>query len=555
MRFGEVPTGQAIGSMLAHSTKLAGRSLPKGHLITALDVADLLEAQVASLIVGTLEGGDLLENLAARILAEAIGTSSVRVTPATTGRVNFYARESGVFWPNPQAVNLFNSVDPSITLATLSEGVSVNDGEMIATIKIIPLAVPSAIISSTINAVGPQPVLEIRPYARHDVFLISTELPTLKRSVIEKTARILASRLELSRSLLVRELPSEHRPELVAQRLQEALLADGIRPRIIVIFGASAVTDERDVIPQAIRLAGGQVIRVGMPVDPGNLLVLGELNGVPVIGAPGCARSPKENGFDWVLRRLLTGESPYEIDIGGMGVGGLLKEISARPSPRQAQDQHQEPITVAAVLLAAGTSSRMGGGNKHKLLAEFDGIPLVVRTASAALASRAAGVIAVTGHGRDDIETALAKLPLHLCHNPAYRSGISGSLACGVSEAIERKADGVLVLLADMPNVSSSDINALIDAFVTAKGLSVVRATGTGKRGNPVIIPRKLYSEILALQGDVGAKHVVESPGLDVIDVDIGLSAHLDVDTPEALMAAGGTFESRTLRSDVRHSN
>ncbi|MFS2150721.1 NTP transferase domain-containing protein [Rhizobium sp. Rhizsp42] len=311
---------------------------------------------------------------------------------------------------------------------------------------------------------------------------------------------------------------------------------------MIVAFGASAVTDERDVIPEAIRLAGGRVIRVGMPVDPGNLLVLGEVEGVPIIGAPGCARSPTENGFDWVLNRVLTGERPDSIHIAGMGVGGLLKEIPTRPSPRQQVHFAKPSISVAAVLLAAGTSSRMGDVGKHKLLATFDGVPLVRRSALAALHSNVARLHVVTGCRSDEIERALEGLELELVHNPLFADGISSSLGCGIARAIDEDPDGVLVLLADMPNVTSSDICLLIRSFNDAGGSAVVRASAQGKRGNPVIIPRSLFSEVLALQGDVGARHVIENTGHDIVDVEIGAAALLDVDTPEALANAGGAF-------------
>ncbi|MBY3418345.1 NTP transferase domain-containing protein [Rhizobium laguerreae] len=546
MKFGEVATSQAIGCILAHSTKVAARALPKGQVLGVGEIEELLNAGIRSLTVASLDDGDVPENYAADALAAAIGSSQVRISPATTGRVNFYAEENGIFWPDKEAVDLFNSVDPAITLATLAEGGSVKRGEMVATIKIIPLAVSNRAIGTAVSSLFGRAVLTVDPYLRHDVVLISTQLPTLKQSVIDKTTRNLVRRLESSHSTLVSEFRSDHRADAVAEQIRDALRVSRSRPQVIVIFGASAVTDERDVIPEAIRLAGGRVLRVGMPVDPGNLLVIGDLAGVPVIGAPGCARSSKENGFDWILRRLLTGERPEAIDITRMGVGGLLKEIPTRPSPRQGRDQRSKPISVAAVLLAAGTSSRMGDGIKHKLLARFDGIPLVRRTASSVLNSRVTTVVAVTGHRNVEIENALEGLCVRLCHNSSYLSGIASSLACGISEAAKDNADGVLVALADMPNVSPSDINALIDAFIDAEGLSVVRAATHGKRGNPVIIPRSLFADVLALQGDVGAKHVIQNSGLNIVDVQIGKAAHIDVDTPEALMAAGGAFEDST---------
>ena len=94
------------------------------------------------------------------------------------------------------------------------------------------------------------------------------------------------------------------------------------------------------MIPAAIVACGGEIDHFGMPVDPGNLMLMGRIGAVPVLGLPGCARSPKVNGFDWVLRRLLAGLPVDAADIMRMGVGGLLAEIpepaaAARPGDRR----------------------------------------------------------------------------------------------------------------------------------------------------------------------------------------------------------------------------
>ena len=130
-----------------------------------------------------------------------------------------------------------------------------------------------------------------------------------------------------------------------------------------------------------------------------------------MLGAPGCARSPKENGFDWILMRLLAGLPVTRADITGLGVGGLLMEIVTRPQPR-AVPVPETGRRIAGLVLAAGRSTRMGGPNK--LLAEIDGKPLVRIAAEQALASRASPVIVVTGHQRERVERALAGLPVHL---------------------------------------------------------------------------------------------------------------------------------------------
>ncbi|NKK77063.1 NTP transferase domain-containing protein [Rhizobium leguminosarum] len=200
--------------------------------------------------------------------------------------------------------------------------------------------------------------------------------------------------------------------------------------------------------------------------------------------------------------------------------------------------------SVAIVILAAGKASRMGEGGKHKLLAEFDGVPLVRRAALTALAADAASVIVVTGHRRSEIEAALDGLDLTFIDNPDYASGMASSLITGFSSRDADSADGILVMLADMPGISTTHLNALISAFRNAGGEAVVRAVSRGKPGNPVILPHSLSQAVLRLEGDDGARAIIATSGLPVLDVDVGDAALLDVDTPEEVLAAGGAMKN-----------
>ncbi|MBY3091862.1 NTP transferase domain-containing protein (plasmid) [Rhizobium laguerreae] len=198
--------------------------------------------------------------------------------------------------------------------------------------------------------------------------------------------------------------------------------------------------------------------------------------------------------------------------------------------------------SVAIVILAAGKASRMGEGGKHKLMAEFDGVPLVRRSALTALAADAASVIVVTGHRRSEIEAALDGLDLTFIDNPDHTSGMASSLIAGFSSRDADSADGILIMLADMPAISTAHLDALISAFRNAGGEAVVRAVSRGKPGNPVILPRSLNQAVLRLEGDVGARDIIATSGLPVLDVDVGDAALLDVDTPDEVLAAGGAM-------------
>ena len=543
MKFGSFSIDDAAGVILAHAVKHAGGNLPKGHRIDAGDIDRLHGAGIEHVIAARMEPGDVGEDEAAGRLAQAVAPDHLRFSEASTGRVNVYSTVDGLFVASRSAVDRLNGIDPAITLACLNDHVPVRKGDMVATFKIIPLAVSGAKLDIACEVLRATTTFEVKPFAGRSVSLIATELPSLKPAVMDKTARVLTRRLIASGSRLVRETRVAHRVAPVAEALRHVAAEPDEAPKLLILFGASAVIDNADVIPEAIRQAGGEVVQVGMPVDPGNLLVLGHLGDIPVIGAPGCARSPKENGFDWVLDRILAGEQPSAIDISGMGVGGLLMEIQARPRLREAEAQSAPAGNVVTVLLAAGKASRMGEGGPHKLLAEFDGVPLIRRAVTTAIGSRASPVIVVTGHRKDDIEAALSGLNAITLYNPDYAFGMASSLTTGFSAEQARDADGILVMLADMPGISSGDLDALVAAFQRSNSQSIIRAVSHGKRGNPVIIPKSLYDEVLRLEGDVGARHIIETSGVPVVDIDIGDAAHLDVDTPEAVIAAGGVLK------------
>ncbi|MBB3975033.1 molybdenum cofactor cytidylyltransferase [Rhizobium azooxidifex] len=542
MIFGEMSAGAAAGAILAHGVRRDGVSFSKGHRLSEGDCRQLQEAGVENVIAVRLESGDLDEDAAAARLAAAIGPDHLTFTTPATGRVNIHAAVDGLLSADRAVIDRFNRIDPAITIATLADHATVRPGDMVATIKIIPLAVAEDAVERAALELASVGALLVKPFAARRVGLIATVLPSLKPSVMDKTRLLLEHRLSPSGSTLSGEVRVAHETAALAQALGPASRDN----ELVIVFGASAVSDTGDVIPAAIRMAGGRVEQVGLPVDPGNLLVLGHIGETPVIGAPGCARSPKENGFDWVLARILAGETPGRAELTGMGVGGLLAEIPTRPRPRELKGERRggndAAQNVAVVVLAAGQARRMGVGGRHKLLAEFDAVPLVRRSVSAAIAAAPSRVVLVTGHRAQEIEAAVVGLPAAVVRNPLYGEGMSTSLNAGL-DAAGTDCDGVLVHLADMPGVSAADLRRLMEAFAAAGGNAIVRAVSAGKRGNPVILPRATFPAVRALSGDVGARQIIETSGLDIIDVEIGPAAHLDVDTPEAIADAGGVLK------------
>ncbi len=336
MKFGSVPVPEAVGAIVAHSVRTADLVVKKGTRLDASQAERLAAAGISEIVVARLDPDDLHEDDAAARLAGAVAGDGVRVDRAVTGRANLFAECAGLLVVDAAAVDLFNTVDEAVTVATLPAWKPVEPGEMIGTVKIIPFAVPERIVKAAEAAVGGRPAIRVAAFVPLRVAVVSTLLPGLKPSVVKKTLDVLAERLALAGGSIVEDRRVPHD----AEALKAAVEVVAPAADLVIVFGASAITDRRDVIPAALEAAGGRIEHFGMPVDPGNLLLFGTLEGKPFLGAPGCARSPKENGFDWVLQRLMARVPVTKADITRMGVGGLLMEIVQRGRLRDAPEEH-----------------------------------------------------------------------------------------------------------------------------------------------------------------------------------------------------------------------
>jgi molybdenum cofactor cytidylyltransferase len=531
MKFGPASPADAVGGVTVHTLRQGSLVLKKGTTIGPAEVEALKTAGVKEVVVVRLEDGDISEDLAAGGIARAIAGDGVDVERAFTGRSNLFATRAGVLVVDRAAVDNINRVDEAITFATLPAFKAVVSGEMIATVKIVPFGIEADLCEMAVTA-AKTGRMSVAPYTIKRVGIVSTLLPGLAPKVIEKTLRVTADRLTPAGAAIIAERRVPHDEAALAASIEELL---GLGAELVIVFGASAIADRRDVIPAALEAVGGKIEHFGMPVDPGNLLLIGNAGGVPVLGAPGCARSPVENGFDWVLTRLLAGLKVTRADLTGMGVGGLLMEIVTRPQPRKPVET-EGSRNVTAVILAAGRSTRMGGPNK--LLAELAGKPLVRTVTEQALASGASGVIVVTGHQAAEVEKALAGLKVKFVRNPDFAAGLASSVKTGIA-AVPANADGAVVCLGDMPLIDSRLIDRLIEAFAPDRGDLIAVPVSDGRRGNPVLWSRRFFTELMTLDGDIGARHLIARHAEAVAEVPVeGHGAFLDIDTPEALTAA-----------------
>ncbi|MDX1580854.1 MAG: molybdopterin-binding/glycosyltransferase family 2 protein, partial [Alphaproteobacteria bacterium] len=486
MIYDDMPLEDAEGAQLAHSQRAGGRKLKKGHRLSASDIEELKAIGVQTVMAFRLEDGDIAEDEAADRICEACLAEHLSKSAAFTGRANLYAEADGVLAYDRSALDALNRIHEAVTIAALEPYAPVVSGQMIATIKIIPFAVPARVLEQVMATLAESGLFDLHPYRPQQVGLIETIMPgaEVNDKAAQKLISITSERLAGIGSQLAR---ADHAPHATADLAAaiEAQLKAGCD--MVLIASASATTDRRDVVPSAIVQSGGKIDHFGMPVDPGNLILIGHTGPAPVVGLPGCARSPKINGIDWVLQRLGAGLPCGGNEIMRMGAGGLLKDVGSRPMPRDeaasAKPAAAMAPRIAAIIMAAGTSSRMG---ENKLLLKLEGEALIHRVAQAAQASKAEPVIVVTGRDAEEIKAELSECAVSFTHNPDFADGMAGSLRTGLS-AVPDSCDGAVVLLGDMPFVTAAHVDKLIAAFDEDEGRSIILPTHEGQWGNPIL--------------------------------------------------------------------
>jgi molybdenum cofactor cytidylyltransferase len=539
MKFGPVPLDEARGAIMAHSQRVGERMIRKGSVLDEGALLALREAGRDEVIVARLEPGDVPEDIAADRLAEPLISPLLARTRAATGRVNLTAETPGLLRVNAAMIDRLNTIDEAITLGTLPDYAVVAPRDLVATVKIIPFAVRGnvlAVAEALVRQAGSP--LTLHPFRNLKIGLVVTELPGLKDSVTEKTIAATEERVTRLTGTLMPPLHAPHE-EIPIGKALETLIEQGAE--LLLVVGASAVVDKRDVGPMGIVRAGGEILHFGMPVDPGNLICLGRIGRRPALVLPGCARSPKLNGIDFVLSRLFADLPVGPGEIMKMGVGGLLKEIDIRPLPREkapatprvgAAPRSAPPI--AAVILAAGRSRRMAPHNKL-LVADRTGKPMIARVVDNVLSSNARPVLVVTGHQAEQVQNALGGRPVRYVHADDYAEGLSASLKAGIA-AVPEECAAAVVCLGDMPLVTGRMIDRLLSVYDPDEGRLIVLPTYRGKQGNPMLWDREFFPEIMGVSGDSGARFLVGQHIEAVAEVEMAEDAVLrDFDTTESL--------------------
>ena len=352
-----------------------------------------------------------------------------------------------------------------------------------------------------------------------------------KKSMFKATSTVTRNRLEALDCSLNEEKLLCHNYEVLCSEIRSSI-GSGID--ILLISGASAITDRSDYIPKAILSEGGEIIQYGLAVDPGNLLLVGKIGKTTIIGMPGCARSPKLNGFDWVLQLLMANIPVVKEELAEMGAGGFLMEIASRPLPRAlAKSVNKRQKKTMGVILAAGNSTRMGKDNK--LLKSVDGTPLIRNIVIEMLKSDLDSCSIVLGYQSDQVADVIKDPKINLILNPLWKEGQASSLKAALNSLTSSFSD-LLIMLGDLPGIKSGHVNRIIDEHLSSENRrsKITIPSFKGEKGNPVIWGRSFFHDLSKLEGDVGGRVLFSQhpAAINLIEMD-DPSVVTDADTPE----------------------
>ena len=434
-----------------------------------------------------------------------------------------------------------NKVNEAISISTLPNFTSVQKGQLIATSKIIPFFLSSKCLTQAQQEFTNKPSLSIKPFVRNNLTIIFTKSQISKKSLYEKSKISTIARLKnlgLFAEKII-EIPHSYISlESELKRVCEKIKQDDtFDTSCILIFSAIATTDRQDIVPQSIVRSGGSILRFGLPVDPGNLTVIAELNKTPILGLPGCARSSKQNGFDWILERTLANIEITDSDIAKMGIGGLLKEMPNRPEPREPKERKKDKKkkNIALILLAAGNSKRMG--KKNKLLEIVNGKSMIKHCVENISRLPIKQKVIVLGHEARKIKSKLDLATFKIINNLDYKNGISTSIKIGIL-SLDKTMDGVFIVLADMPMIKINTYLELINNFQKGNSKVIFIPTWQGKKGNPVLLDKSIFPELIKLEGDEGAQQIFSNFEDNIQEIEVNDSGTcFDIDTLEDLKA------------------
>lgn len=319
-----VPVQEAVGMVLCHDmTRIVpgvskGPAFRKGHVIALEDIPTLLEIGKEHVYVLNLEKGRIHENEAAERIARAAAGPGISLSSVSEGRINFEA-EPGLLHINVEALRRINSIE-EVVLATMHDGQQVTSPRAVAGTRVVPLVIDEKKIEQVEAICAEYPyVVGIKPFVHHNVGLVTTGSEVFHGRIKDKFGPVIRNKFSDLGSTVMGQRLSSDDPSMTRDAIM-AFIAEGAE--MVVVTGGMSV-DPDDQTPTAIRATGAEIVTYGSPTFPGVMFMVAELDGVPILGLPGCVMYYRASIFDLIVPRLLAGEQITRDDIVDLGHGGF----------------------------------------------------------------------------------------------------------------------------------------------------------------------------------------------------------------------------------------
>ena len=322
-----IPVEEAVGLPLAHDIteivpgKHKGPAFRRGHIVRKEDISKLLDVGKRNLYVMELDKDELHEEDAAQRLAKAAAGPNLKLVGPSEGRVNLVAEISGLLKIDSDLLYRLNSLGNLIMATSLSDRY-VNDGDVVAGTRTIPVVVKEDLIQRAETLCRDHSIVRILPMPARRVHLIVTGSEVYTGRIQDGFEPVVRRKVAGFGSDLADKQVANDDPDQIAKLIQEAQRAGA---EIILVSGGMSV-DPDDKTPEGIRRSGATIESHGFPVLPGSMFLMAYLNDTPILGLSGCVLHDPFSAFDILLPRLLAGDKITRADIMAMGHGGLQKK-------------------------------------------------------------------------------------------------------------------------------------------------------------------------------------------------------------------------------------
>ncbi|MGD8192611.1 molybdopterin-binding protein [Brevibacillus ginsengisoli] len=325
-RFREIPVQEAVGLVLPHDMtqiipgKFKGRLFKKGHVITEADIEPLLSIGKEHIYILDMPEGYLHENEAAERIARSIVGEGLTLSEPHEGKVSLKAQYKGLVKINAEAVHACNELE-SISIATILTNLVVEENKAVAVARITPLIIETKRVEQleTMVAAYGQPIVELLPFPAKRVGMITTGSEVFKGRIEDKFGPVIRSKVEALGSAVVEQRFTPDDKDVIKQEI-ERFLNQSVD--LVIVTGGMSV-DPDDRTPGAISEVATEVVRYGIPMLPGSMMMIAYAGKTPILGLPGAVMYEPYTSFDVFLPRVLIGERITESDITRLGYGGL----------------------------------------------------------------------------------------------------------------------------------------------------------------------------------------------------------------------------------------